>query len=447
MGKKLLRSIVNNFGLKVLAFGFAFLLWLLVYNTNDPYITKNFTTTVTIKNAEALSEMHKCYEFVNNNNSVSFTVTAKRSYMEKLIDNDFVAVADLNNIIIAEDGKSATVRIDISSERYNSVLKYSVKNQYLELALDDLTSKPFQINASTYGELDNGYAIGSVEVTSPRSLRVSGPQSIVSTISSVQARIDIEGACFDITEKVVPILYDKDGNEIDTTKLTLSHDVVEVTAKILNTKELKLNFSVSGSPAGDNSVLEVTSDPQTVKVKGASSELNKYSSIDIPSEILNVTGATEDVVKTIDIREYLPEGIELVSKEDANIVVTVKIKAYGEKKLVVSTDKIVLEGMKDEYEYEFAASTFSVEVYGEETALESIDASNIKGSIDVSELEEGKGIFEVTLNLDEDTFSWKKVKVKVIARVKKEETNNSEEDTTSSSTDNDDGDSKVKIEE
>mgnify|MGYP007112555235 CR=1 FL=1 len=48
MGKKLLRSIVNNFGLKVLAFGFAFLLWLLVYNTNDPYITKNFTTTVTI---------------------------------------------------------------------------------------------------------------------------------------------------------------------------------------------------------------------------------------------------------------------------------------------------------------------------------------------------------------------------------------------------------------
>ena len=48
MGKKLLKTFTNNIGFKILAIAFAFILWLVVYNLNDPVKTKTFTTTVTV---------------------------------------------------------------------------------------------------------------------------------------------------------------------------------------------------------------------------------------------------------------------------------------------------------------------------------------------------------------------------------------------------------------
>ena len=43
MGKKLLKTFTNNIGFKILAIAFAFILWLVVYNLNDPVKTKTFT--------------------------------------------------------------------------------------------------------------------------------------------------------------------------------------------------------------------------------------------------------------------------------------------------------------------------------------------------------------------------------------------------------------------
>ena len=41
MGKKLLKTFTNNIGFKILAIAFAFILWLVVYNLNDPVKTKS----------------------------------------------------------------------------------------------------------------------------------------------------------------------------------------------------------------------------------------------------------------------------------------------------------------------------------------------------------------------------------------------------------------------
>ena len=84
MLKKLGRSITNNFGLKILATIFAIVLWLVVVNVDDPKITKSFTTTISIENANALRDMGKYYEIVDDRNTVTFSVSAKRSLIEDL---------------------------------------------------------------------------------------------------------------------------------------------------------------------------------------------------------------------------------------------------------------------------------------------------------------------------------------------------------------------------
>ena len=328
MGNKILKTLTKNLGFKILAVVFAFILWLVVYNTDDPTITVSYTTNVTVENASAVTDMNKCYEVLNGTNTVSFAVTAKRSVLNKLEDTDFTAVADMNRMIVNEDGDKANVPIEITSKRSNSSLKYNGKNKYLEVSLEDLMKRRSIITADTSGKVADGYALGEVTVTNPNVLNVSGPDSIVNKIDSVVATIDVDGMSMNLSDNVIPALYDADGQEIDTTKLKLSNTTVTISAKILSVKEIPLVFSKSGVPYGDNRVVEISSKPETIKVKGSSTTLNPLSSLNIPGDVLNVSGASEDITTTIDISEYLPDGVELVNASDATVTVTVRIEAY-----------------------------------------------------------------------------------------------------------------------
>ena len=76
-----------------------------------------------------------------------------------------------------------------------------------------------------------------------------------------------------LSDNVVPVLYDENGKEVDTTRLTISNTTVTVSAKILVVKELKLAFSTVGTPGGEYNVVGITSDPTVIAVKGAASVL------------------------------------------------------------------------------------------------------------------------------------------------------------------------------
>ena len=118
--------------------------------------------------------MNKCYEVLDGTNTVTFTVTGKRSELEKLDDTDFSAVADMNRLIINDKGNKASVPIEISAKRTYTSVSINNKNKYMELSLEDLMSRRFMISADTSGKVASGYALGEVSVTNPNVLNVSG---------------------------------------------------------------------------------------------------------------------------------------------------------------------------------------------------------------------------------------------------------------------------------
>lgn len=434
MGNKILKTLTKNLGFKILAVVFAFILWLVVYNTDDPTITVSYTTNVTVENASAVTDMNKCYEVLNGTNTVSFAVTAKRSVLNKLEDTDFTAVADMNRMIVNEDGDKANVPIEITSKRSNSSLKYNGKNKYLEVSLEDLMKRRFIITADTSGKVADGYALGEVTVTNPNVLNVSGPASIVNKIDSVVATIDVDGMSMNLSDNVIPALYDADGQEIDTTKLKLSNTTVTISAKILSVKEIPLVFSTSGVPYGDNRVVEISSKPETIKVKGSSTTLNPLSSLNIPGDVLNVSGASEDITTTIDISEYLPDGVELVNASDATVTVTVRIEAYELKKFNLSTSQINVNGLDSNYDLSFDQSTVVVTVSGLKNDLNKLKTSQLSASIDVTDLGVGTHQVKLDLNLDEDNYAYQTITVTIEI---KDKTKNDSENTDDNSSEND----------
>ena len=439
MGNKILKTLTKNLGFKILAVVFAFILWLVVYNTDDPTVTVSYTTNVTVENASAVTEMNKCYEVLNGTNTVTFAVTAKRSVLNKLEDTDFTAVADMNRMIVNEEGDEANVPIEITSKRSNSSLKYNGKNKYLEVSLEDLMKRRFIITADTSGKVADGYALGEVTVTNPNVLNVSGPASIVNKIDSVVATIDVEGMSMNLSDNVIPAHYDADGQEIDTTKLKLSNTTVTISAKILSVKEIPLVFSTTGVPYGDYRVVEISSKPETVKVKGSSTILNPLSSLTIPGDVLNVSRAREDITTTIDISEYLPDGVELVNASDATVTVTVRIEAYESKKFNLNTSQITVDGLDTNYDLSFEQSTVAVTVSGLKDNLNVLTVSQLSASIDVTDLGVGTHQVNLELSLDEDNYAYQTITVTVEIKNKTKDDSQNIDDNSSENDSESDG--------
>lgn len=436
MAKKLLKTLVNNLGFKILAVALAFILWLVVYNIDDPKKTKTYTTNVTVENAAVVTDMNKCYEVLNGTNTVTFSVTGKRSELDKLDDTDFTAVADMNRLIVSADGDKASVPIEINTKRSFGALSINSKNKYLELSLEDLMSRRYMISADTSGKVAEGYALGEVTVTNPNVLNVSGPASLVKKVDKVVATIDVDDMSSNLTDNVIPILYDADGKEVDTTRLTLSNTTVTISAKILSVKEVPLVFSTSGKPYGEYRVVEISSAPDTVKLKGTSSILNPLVSLEIPSSVINVSGAKEDVKTTIDITEYLPEGVELVNSSDASVTVTVRIEAYASRTYQLSSAGIRVEGLDDNYDLTFDSPDISVVVSALQEDLEKLKQTDMHATIDVSGLSEGTHQVELILKLDEEHYAYQPINVSVTISSKKTDDTGSSEDNVQDSSEN-----------
>lgn len=396
MKSKFFKSLFKNFGFKVLAVFFACILWLVVYNTDDPTKTQTFSTKVTIENAKAITDMDKYYEIVEGTGNVTFSVSAKRSILSKIADSDFTAVADMSNLVMNEDGTMGTVEIKISCGRYESDLNYN-KQKYLKVALEDLMEKQFVISASTTGKVAEGYALGDVTISGSNILKVSGPASIVGQIKSAVAIINVDDVSTNVSDNVFPTLLDDAGNVIDTTKLSLSTSTVAINAAVLSTKYLSFTFDTVGTPEAGYEVVSVVGTPNSVRVKGTSSVLNGLTTIAVPADVFNVEGLKETFETTIDISEYLPENISLVSNKDGIISVVVTIEPYEEKELTIATDLIDVVGLAEGLQLEYDNITVDVTVGAVTSILDTLDSHNVLLALDASELTAGKHLVQLSL--------------------------------------------------
>ncbi len=422
----------KNLGFKILAVMFAFTLWVTVYNLDDPTKTKTFTVNVTVTNKEVLEELGKYYEIQDGMSKVTFSVTSPRSILDKLDESDFVAEANLQKLAINQDGLTGTMPIEIycTANVTGNSIKISSSDKNLVVSLDDLMTKQFVVQANAVGEVAEGYALGKVEVTAPNVLKVSGPKSIVSQIDSVVATVDVGGMSDPSTSyRATPILLDGNGNEIDTTRLTLSNATVNVEASILNVKEVELFVTPSGTVAEGYVITEIRINPATILLKGNKTILNGISAIQIPSQILSVEGLDRDVTQKVDVTEFIPEGLELVLSEQAAVEITVSVNKIKEKSFTIQTSDIEVTGLATHSTLEYALSSVAVNVTGLEADINALTNDMLGGRIDVTELGVGTHEVEVHFDLDENKYSCNNVTVTITIT---EESEEDEGETTSS---------------
>ena len=305
-------KITKNWGLKLVSFLFAAVLWLIVTNINDPSSPyKESNIPVVLKNTDLITNNGQIYEVLDGTDMIdSVVIWAPRSVVDKLNRSDIVAEADVRDLTSLN-----TISIKLSTNKYNDKLdsiKGSIEN--VKLNIENKETKSFPIKANLTGEVREGYMVGNVS-TEQNLIRVSGPESLISQIARAQAEVDISGFTSNIGTDSDIRLYNEAGVEIKAQSIEKSITKVRVNVEILEKKTVPISFKFSGIPAeGYRATGEITSSRNSVELAGKSETLRGISAIEIPEGVIDVSGAVETVETAIDLRDYLPAGVVLAEE-------------------------------------------------------------------------------------------------------------------------------------
>lgn len=419
MGNRILKTFTNNIGYKILAVAFAFILWLVVYNLNDPVKTKTFTTTVSVTGKEAVVDMGKWPTIKESDKTVTFSVSAKRSYLSELDDSDFYADVDLSNIVVdKDDPNSATVKVDIGCTKYKHSITFNRGEHQIPVSIEEYMQKQFAVKVLLEGSVSGNRALGDNPEANPKVVKVGGPKSLVSEIASANVTVKVDEntivADNQITDRGELIMLDENGDEVDMSKLDIDsqYKSVAISVDVLSTKEVPIKCSTTGSPAGGKSVLGVNLSEESVLIKGAAESLNSITSIDVGP--IDITSATEDIKTSVDLSGYLPDNVSLVNSGKSKLSIDIQIETNATATLTLNSSNISYDGVSDGHKLSFATDKTSVVVSGTQSNIDKLSGMTLRGRIDVTGLDDGTHTVTVTPNLDNTEYTWGEIKVQVI---------------------------------
>ncbi len=377
--------LMNNWQLKLLSLAAAVLLWVVVVSINDPVRTQTFSRIqVEVVNSSAITSEGKVYEILDNSNVISIEVKARRSALDKVSADDFKATADMQNIQLMK-----YVPINVSCTRNVEIQSITTKTPNLKISIEDSDTKTLPVVVRTIGKPGDGYVVDKNNtIASPESVRITGAASAVRKVSKVLAEVDVSGITMD-TERVTSLtLYDSDGDLIKNDYLSYNVDInaIDISVRLLKTKEVPIKASVSGTVADGYRYTKISCQPSTITLAGKENVLKKITSIEIPAEDISISQASGDVEKVVDISRYLPENTQLAEEEEATVAVTVAVEKLEECTVSLPKSQIEIRNVPDGYTAEFLTSMdVTVQVRALRNSLESMDTSVWKAYVDLGE--------------------------------------------------------------
>lgn len=395
-------ALTKNWGFKVLALGFSFLLWLAVVNVQDPVMTKTFTgVPVTVVHPEIITNRGNTYQVVEGTETVSVVVKAKRSDMEKLRADSIVATADMKNL----DTKSGTlipIDVTITASVRNSYEAYATPGN-IQIQIEANKTKSFPITVSTSGNLKDGYVLGEAKAN-PEKIEISGPESVVTSIDKVVASVQLNGESEDTELEARLEIYDANGKSIAMTTLedNLNGETVKVSITVQQKKNVAVYFDTSGIQVADGYVLEdVSAEPETIEVVGEADELDKIDSIKVPAEALQETNLAETVERTVDVANYIPRGLRVLDEtKGAPVVVKITVAKAGTKRFEFPVGSISVLNLPNGYKVSYdTTGNIEIAVIGTKEELDSMSELE-QGSVYINLIDmKSEGSYTVPLEI------------------------------------------------
>jgi len=255
-------------------------------------------------------------------------------------------------------------------------------------------------------QLPGNYTMKESAMEYPEFITVSGPESVMKTVAYAEAKLDLENRQESYIDESIPnVLYDKEGEEIESELLT--HDgAVLVTAPINYTRELPLKLQLkAGGGATEKDALvrffvpnaegntELDEEITGITVSGSKHILDGESTLTLASIDL----AT---VRDGDKLTFHMEELPLLKEEGVNnesgiteiyaIITFPHLKEREFDAMIISA-----EGVGEGLQANLAQKRISITVRGSAELIDELSVGDITVYVDLSGVTEGKDAFPV----------------------------------------------------
>lgn len=322
--RRILRKyIINNIGYKILAIVFSFFLWLVILNNTDPEKTRTISNIpVQIINEDLVLDGEHVLT-ISSGEVTSVILTGKRSIISSLTADDFSVTADFEELSITN---AVPIKVALKGDkaRYSNQISMTTRDSSMIISLEEMASKQIPVELEYKGEPLDSVLIEEANLY-PKKLTINAPQSITDSAERAVVTVNYAEVSDDTILYLTPSVRDVNDNPIkDSPDISLDESQIIVEFKTSAKKNVPLSVRYSGKPAEGY----VASDPELsqdfMAVKGPKEDIDALETIEIPAELLDISGATEDVVEEIDVTPYLPENITVYG-ESPTMTVTIHI--------------------------------------------------------------------------------------------------------------------------
>ena len=392
-------NITTNLGLKIIAFIFAVFLWFIVVNLDNPVGSSTFRDIpVQILNEDIIKSAGEVYQ-VEGDQTVTVVVYATREVRQKLTSDNIVATADIKQI--DSTGRLVPIEVSISGFSGENITAEAVpRNLTIQREKSGKKVLPLTVDTDGIG-LADGYMLGDATVK-PDQVTITGAESVLAQVDRAVAQTgDVDGISEDTVLSANLVLYDANGNELNQSQIenNLGKNGLSVSVEVLRVKSIPVVFDVTGAPAEGYKYTGCTSTPESVQVCGQSEDIDKMSEIDVPASLIDISGASESVEMTVDIKPYLPKEVELVDENSANVTVTVKIEEEGTLSIDFMVSSIKLNNLAENLQVSYEPDAeITLRFTGDEDLLDTLDISNAV-SVDLGDYDE-PGTYDVPVRVN-----------------------------------------------
>ncbi len=376
--------LTRNLGMKIISLIIAVFLWIIINGLTDPITTEVIEDIpVRLVNEESMDSVGKIFEVVSGEN-ITVKVRAKRSVAESLGADDFLAVADVTKMtemhaveIVVQCVPYDETEVEILSKRTDD------GTGMMMLALEESDTQSFAVSVVPDGTVAEGYYITESQV-SPNLLTITGSKTQIGRIAKIAVLVNVDGAAGSFVQSGTPIVYDENGNVVESSKLSFSADQVQVSMTLLPTKQIQIHVTENGTPFYNYDCTGIEYAPNTVVIAGKNEDLARISQLELSCDISN---ARTDVEAELGIEENLRQlygDKYILVDENDHVSVKATIERMQSKEISLLTSGIELRNLPENLAVEFAEVTAGVTVVAVPKYLNNISATSLKPYVDCS---------------------------------------------------------------
>ncbi len=319
--------------------------------------------------------------------TVNVRFTGKRNMVTRLNRDEITATVDLTEIL-SNGASTGVYQLSYSLDYPSDITGLShdgTTTDYVTVTVEKLISKRIRVRTQFNGDVRDGYRAKDPTCTLEE-IVVSGSQAIISDLDYALAVVSGEDVTNTISQEIDLVLMDNDGNEVDTSGLTLSQETTTVTLQVQRVKEVPLVVNVVEGLSATAANTTITYSTNAITLAGDPKVLEDVQQI---------------VLGTVDLTDFASTGsytfpITLPNEtENLSGVTTVKVnfEVVGMATARFSVDNITLRENTEGYVADIVTQSLDVLLRGPQESLNRVRPENIRIVADLSSIGNATGSF------------------------------------------------------